>query len=124
MEDKENKNVRKMYRSREEIMKSKEESRGKRNKDGWFRKKKYNAGLRIENTPGGRLAKKVKESIRSDPDLKCMKILVLEKNGSQLAGMSNHIDPHVADFCNRKDCFPCRTADKPTWGNCWREGAA
>ena len=38
--------------------------------------------------------------------------------------MANFVDPQVPDFCERKDCFPCRTADKPTRGMCWREGAA
>lgn len=66
----------------------------------------------------------IKAEINSDPELNCMKILVLEKNGPQLARMVNQFDPHTPDFCGRKECFPCCTAERPTRGNCWTLGAA
>ena len=78
----------------------------------------------MENTPGGKLAKMVKENIDSDKDLKAMKLLVLEKNGPQLARISNNIDPYKPDYCERERCFPCKTATKPTRGSCWVMGAA
>ena len=98
------------------------EKKGSKTKSGWFRTKGYNAILRVENTPSGRLARQVRDKINSDPDLACMKILVQEKNGIQLAGICNFIDPYTPDYCGREDCFVCLTAGKPTRGVCWKEG--
>ena len=38
--------------------------------------------------------------------------------------MANFVEPHKEDYCSRHDCFVCKSADKPTFGNCWREGVS
>ena len=43
------------HRNREERTESRKENQGKRSKAGWFRARKFNAVLRIENTPQGEL---------------------------------------------------------------------
>ena len=53
-----------------------------------------------------------------------MKILVAEKKAINVGSVSNFSNPNTPDFCSRKDCFVCMTADKPTKGICWREGTA
>ena len=53
-----------------------------------------------------------------------MKILVLEKNGTQISNIANFHETDREDFCSRKDCFVCTTSSIPTRGNCYREGAA
>ena len=62
--------------------------------------------------------------MEKDRDLKKMKVLIMEKNGPQLASRSNHTDPYKPEFCGRKKCFPCSTASKPTRGSCWVPGAS
>ena len=66
---------------------------------GWLRRQGFNATLRVENTPRGQLARQIRARIRNDPDLACMKILVIEKNGTQLGKVSNFSDPEVEDYC-------------------------
>ena len=52
-----------------------------------------------------------------------MKVLVQEKTGTKLSAACNYADPFTPKFCSRKDCFPCKTGEKPTRGTCWRTGA-
>ena len=94
----------------------------KRSRAGWY-KMKYNATLRVENTPGGKLARMIREKMMKDEQVRKMKIMVIEKNGPQLAKMVNFVDPYKPDFCSREKCFPCATANKPTRGTCWTQGA-
>ena len=43
----------------------------------------------MQNTPGVVLASKVKQRLATDPDLKDMKVLVKEVNGTQLKTVTN-----------------------------------
>ena len=65
-------------------------------------KKEYNAVLRVENTPEGRLV----------------------KNFTKVASTANFCEPRAADFCSRDDYVVCSTSVKPTKGTCCREAAA
>ena len=60
MKEKEEKGESNMYRSKNEIIESRLKKKRERNKSGWFLKKGYNAVLKVENTPSGRLLKMVK----------------------------------------------------------------
>ena len=82
----------------------------------------FNTILRVENTPGGILAKNIKKRIKNDKDLYCMKILVTEKNGNKLRNIANFCDLYVPDLCLTDGCFVCQSANIPTRGSCWREG--
>ena len=82
----------------------------------------YNAVLKVENTPGGRLMKAIKERVRKDPDLANLNLLIQEKGGQKVASVANFADPHTRDFCDRPNCFVCRTATKPSKGRCWQQG--
>ena len=52
--------IRKLYRNKFEIIQSRVQSRRKKTTSGWFRDRGYNAVLRVQNTPGGRLSKMIK----------------------------------------------------------------
>ena len=53
-----------------------------------------------------------------------MKILVVEKDGVKVSSTANFVESGAAEYCQRKDCFVCTTAARPTRGICYREGAA
>ena len=52
---------RKLYRNKEEILISRKNQKLKKSSSGWFRSRDYNAILRVQNTPGGVLAKRIKK---------------------------------------------------------------
>ena len=43
-------------------------------------------------------------------------------SGPQLKTVANFAEPYKSDFCNRIDCYVCKSADRPTLGKCWLEG--
>ena len=57
--DEESQGLRKFYRDKFEIIQSRIKSRRKKITSGWFRDRGYNAVLRVQNTPGGKLAKMI-----------------------------------------------------------------
>ena len=69
------------------------------------------------------MAENIRRRLHDDPDLQKMKILVQEKTGSKLANICNYQDPSTSPYCQRGDCFPCRTGERPTRGSCWSAGA-
>ena len=122
MEDDEKQGIRKKYRSRDEVIKFRKENKRKLSKTGWFKQRGYQGVFRCENTPRGILAKRIRERLDSDPDLRALRILVQEKNGIPLSQLTNYADPEARDFCGRKDCFVCETSRDPVKGRCWQEG--
>ena len=74
--DDETNNVRMLHRTKKEIMEDRKRKKHVKPKTGWFQAKGYRAILRVENTPEGKLAKKIKERILKDDDLNTMGILV------------------------------------------------
>ena len=116
--------VRKLYRNKCEIIESRIRNKTKRSKSGWFTSRGNTAILRVQYTPSSILASRIRKRIQSDPDLRDMGVLVSEKNGTQIKSVANFVEPHKEDYCSRHDCFVCKSADKPTFGNCWREGVS
>ena len=75
------------------------EKKREKTKQGWFKKRDFNAVLKVENTPSRGLADRIKRRIRQDPDLNCMKLLVTEKNGTKIGSVANYTDPYKKEFC-------------------------
>ena len=113
-----------MYRSKKEIIQFRDSQRTEGGRSNWFKKQGYNATLRVESSPSGLLAHRIKKRIREDPDLAAMKILVSEKSGIQIGRVGNFSHPEGPAWCSRPDCFVCLSSEKPTNGACWREGTS
>ena len=111
-----------LYRNRQEIIASRKTNKDRNSKSSWFRKAGYNATLRVQYTPSGELARRIKWRLNSEPELKEMRILVTEQNGDQIRQISNFADPKKDDFCRRHDCYVCLTAESPVRGKCYLEG--
>ena len=122
MENDEKQGIRKRYRSREEVIKFRKENKRKLSKTGWFQARGYQGVFKCENTPRGILAKRIRERLDSDPDLRALRIMVQEKNGIPLSHLTNHADPEPKNVCERMDCFVCETSRDPVKGRCWQEG--
>ena len=66
--------IRFMYRDKAAIGTHRLRNNNSRTKSGWFKNKGFKAVLRVQKTPGSRLANSIKK--RRDDDLKKMKILI------------------------------------------------
>ena len=82
---------RRLYRSKEEIIASRRENKGKRSKSGWHKARGFNATLQVQHTPSGTLAKRIRMRINQDPELKSMGVLICENNGDQLRKTVNFV---------------------------------
>ena len=60
-------------------------------KSGWFKTRRFNAVLRVQQTPKSKLAKQIRKKIQTNPELAAMKILIQEKSGNQLSRVCNFI---------------------------------
>ena len=67
MLENETQGVRKLYRNKHEILEERKVKKYNKTKAGWFRALGYNAILRVESTPGGKLTKTIRKSIEEDP---------------------------------------------------------
>ena len=107
-------------------MEDRKMKKDKKTKAGGFKSKNYNSILQVENSPGGKLTRNIKRRIENDPELKCMNLLVQEKNGTPLASLANFADPHTPAKCGRSGCFVCQSAgtssSPPVRGKCWKPG--
>ena len=48
-------------------------------KSGWFKTRRFNAVLRVQQTPKSKLAKQIRKKIQTNPELAAMKILIRRK---------------------------------------------
>ena len=96
-----------MYRSREERIKMKEESRISSLKDTWFRTGGYTSTLTVPATPNGLLAEQVRRNLEMGRQPAQTKTKVLEDGGRSVRGGLVRSDQFPREKCDRKDCQLC-----------------
>ena len=109
------------YRSKIERQKQKQENKLKKTRSGWFTSQGFSGVLRIDPTPGGELAKRIKRRLSREKLRKGVKILVQESMGISLRSLtSNSADPFTNGHCSRQKCFMCNSTPGGSAGNCWK----
>ena len=96
-----------MYRSREERIKMKEESRISSLKDTWFRTGGYTSTLTVPATPNGLLAEQVRRNLEMGRQPAQTRTKVLEDGGRSVRGGLVRSDQFPREKCDRKDCQLC-----------------
>ena len=97
-----------MYRDRAERLENKANKKNK-DKSGWFNKKKYVACLFVPPTPGGELAKNIRQTIQKcrNPDGKEIKFV--EEGSVSLKQQLQKSDHNPALRCTYQECPVCTT---------------
>ena len=122
-EDEDIEGKRSYYRSREERLKENKEKK-KTDKTAWFREKGYDGILKVEYTPQGTLASRIKSRLKKE--VPGAKFLIQETAGRTLKSLvSNSKDPWKNPICGRSKCYPCLTsqADDGLNGKCWQNNS-
>ena len=88
-------------------------------KKNWFRKGDFDVPLFVPHTPGGQLAKMMRQKEAQNNQGRKIRFKIIEKGGVTLDQKLRRSDPWAGGKCGRERCFPCM-GDKG--GNCWREG--
>ena len=85
----------------------------------WFSKGGYDVPLFIPHTPGGLLARRMREKEAQNNQGRKIRFKIVEKGGVTLDRKLRRSNPWKGGKCGRANCFPCRGE---TGGDCWREG--
>ena len=75
--------------------------------------------LFVPHTPGGELAKRMREAEAKNHQGRKIRFKIVEKGGVTLENLLRRSNPWSAESCGRPDCFPCQGE---RGGMCWREG--
>ena len=97
----------KLYRTREERTKMKEESRMNSLKDTWFRAGGYTSTLTVPSTPNGGLAEEVRKSLAKGRQPEQTNTKVIEDGGRSVRVGLIKSDQFPRETCNREDCPLC-----------------
>ena len=100
-----------MYRSRLERIKMKEETRVSSLKDTWFRSGGYTSTLTVPATPAGSLAEKVRRNLERGRQPKGTKTKVLEDGGRGARQGMILSNQFPRESCSREDCQLCLQQD-------------
>ena len=73
----------------------------------------------MPHTPGGELAKRMREVEAQNHQGRKIRFKIVEKGGVTLEKMLRRSNPWSSENCGRADCFPCKGGEG---GTCWREG--
>ena len=98
-----NRNWNKVEREKEKAMKKKK----------WYKKDggpRYNTVLFVETTPGGELAKKLKEREAELNKHNDWRIKIVEKCGRKMENILQNNNPFPEELCQEK-CFPCMSSN-------------
>ena len=87
-------------------------------KKRWFRKGGFDVPLFVPHTPGGALAKSMREKEAQNNQGRKIRFKIVEKGGVTLEQKLRRSNPWAGQKCGRPRCFPCR-GEKG--GNCWQE---
>ena len=99
----------------EDLRQKKKESK----KKNWFRKGGFDVPLFIPHTPGGLLARRMREKEADNNQGRRIRFKMIEKAGVTLERKLRRSNPWKGGNCGRPRCFPCR-GEKG--GDCWKEG--
>ena len=88
-------------------------------KKNWFAKGGYDVPLFVPHTPGGELAKRMRETEAQNHQGRKIRFKIVEKGGVTLEKILRRSNPWSSENCGRADCFPCKGGEG---GSCWREG--
>ena len=95
-----------------------EDQRQKNKEDkskNWYKK----GGFDVPHTPGGVLARRMKDKEAENNQGRKIRFKIIEKGGVSLDQKLRRSNPWAGGKCGRRRCFPCM-GDKG--GKCWREG--
>ena len=116
---------RKLYRSREERILMKEQTKASSLKDTWFRSGGYTSTLTVPATPDGLLAEKVRRNLEKGRQPAGTKVKVLEDGGRGARRGLVRSNQFPRENCQRLDCQLCFQADgkMPSQNKClhWRD---
>ena len=76
--------------------------------------------LFVPHTPGGELAKRMREAEAKNHQGRKIRFKIVEKGGITLENLLRRSNPWSAESCGRPESFPCQGG---RGGMCWREGA-
>ena len=74
--------------------------------------------LFVEQTPGGELARRLREAEQRLADITGWRVKVVEKSGTTLKQLLHKSNPWSGGLCGREGCFPCQAGDVD--GDCFR----
>ena len=100
-----------LYRSRLERIKMKEETRVSSLKDTWFRSGGYTSTLTVPATPSGSLAEKVRRNLERGRQPRGTKTKVLEDGGRGVRQGMILSNQFPRESCSREDCQLCLQQD-------------
>ena len=122
-EEDDEKGVKKYYRNKGERTKE-NEIKKKKDKTKWFKDKGYEAMLKVDYTPGSKLAKRINERIKKE--IPKTKVMITELTGKTKKSLAmNAKDPWVENTCKRDRCYQCQTTSQENGlqGKCWQSNS-
>ena len=111
MEENDHNRTKPMYRTKEEILKERNETRTQK-KENWFKKGGYQSVIFVQATKDSKLKKDYEKAIQQSK----FKIKVIEQTGKPLIRMLQMSDPFRKENCGRQDCHICQSGGK---GRCY-----
>ena len=67
--------------------------------------------LFVDQTPGGQLAKRMREAEVQLAAITGFRVKIVEKNGTTAKQLLHKPNPWAEGMCGRPDCYPCKTGD-------------
>ena len=67
--------------------------------------------LFVDQTPGGQLAKRMREAEVQLAAVTGFKVKIVERNGTTAKQLLHKSNPWAEGLCGRPDCYPCKTGD-------------
>ena len=67
--------------------------------------------LFVDQTPGGKLAKLMREHEKLMCRITGFRVKVVERNGTNMKQLLHNPNPWAEGICERKNCYPCETGD-------------
>ena len=84
----------------------------------WHKNGGFDVPLFVPCTPGGELAKKIKEVEEKKSGNRTVRFKVIETGGIAMKSLLQKSDPWAGGKCGKQDCFPCK--GEKSGGDCER----